>query len=206
MFATSAENPMNWDDSGPTSAVSFLQRVRRVAEAAIAEHSDSPPDATSSRELLARAHATIVKVTSDIDSFGFNTAIAELMSLVNTLSATTESASIEARREAVDVLIKLLNPFAPHFTEELWQALGNETSLAEGTWPKVRPELLIRDTDEVAVQVNGKLVGVISISRGLDKVDLEATALMLDKVRQRLDGAVPARTIHVPGKIVNFVV
>ena len=79
------------------------------------------------------------------------------MSLVNTLSANTESASIEARREAVDVLIKLLNPFAPHVTEDLWEGLGNETSLAAGTWPEVRPELLVRNEDEIVVQINGKL-------------------------------------------------
>jgi leucyl-tRNA synthetase len=146
-----------------------------------------------------------VRVTEDIDDFRFNTAIAELMSLVNTLSAHIESASAEARREAVDVLIKLLNPFAPHFTEELWQRLGNETSLAAGSWPKVRPELLVRDEDEIVVQINGKRIGVISVPRRTSQGDIEAIALRLDKVQQRLAGVAPARTIHVPGKIVNFV-
>jgi leucyl-tRNA synthetase len=206
MFATSAENSMNWDGSGPTSAVAFLQRVRRVVDAALVETNDAKPDAASSSELLAKAHATIVRVTSDIDEFGFNTAIAEVMSLVNTLSANTESASIEARRETVDVLIKLLNPFAPHLTEELWEGLGNETSLAAGTWPEVRPELLVKDEDKIVVQINGKLIDVISVPRGLDRSDLEATALKLDKVQRRLAGAIPIRTIHVPGKIMNFVV
>lgn len=206
MFATSAENPMNWDDSGPTSAVTFLQRVNRMVDAAVAESDDEKSDAAASRELLAKAHSTIVKVTDDIDGFQFNTAIAELMSLINTLSAHLESASVEARREAVDVLIKLLNPFAPHFTEELWQRLGNEMSLAEGSWPEVRPELLVRDEDEVVVQVNGKRTGVISVPRGLGQGDLEVIAMKLDKVRDRLAGAVPVRTIYVPGKIVNFVV
>jgi leucyl-tRNA synthetase len=205
MFATSPENAINWDDSGPRSAVSFIQRVCRLVEAAVVEQDDAKSDAASSKELLAKAHGTIVRVTSDIDDFRFNTAIAELMSLGNTLSAHMESASIEARREAVEVLIKLLNPFAPHFTEELWQKLGNETSLAASTWPQVRPELLVKDEDEIVVQINGKLIEVISVPRGLGKSDLEATALALDKVQQRLAGAVPVRTIHVPGKLVNFV-
>ena len=206
MFATSAENAMNWDDSGPTSAVSFLQRVRRMVDAALADSSDAAIDPASSQELLAKAHGAIVKVTSDIDGFQFNTAIAELMSLVNTLSVTMESASIEARREAVDVLLKLLNPFAPHLTEELWSGLGNEVSLAAGTWPKVRAELLVKDENKIAIQINGKLVEVISVARGLNERDLEAKALQLDKVKLRLANAVPSRTIHVPGKVVNFVV
>lgn len=206
MFATSAENAMNWDDSGPTSAVGFLQRVSRMVSAALVDSGDAQPDAASSRELLAKAHAAIVAVTSDIDDFHFNTAIAELMSLVNTLSAHMESASIEARREAVDVLLKLLNPFAPHLTEELWQGLGNQTSLAAGTWPEVRPELLIRDEEKIVVQVNGKLVEVISVPLGLAEGDLEDRALKLDKVQRRLAGALPVKTIHVPGKIINFVV
>jgi len=206
MFATSAENAMNWDADGPTSAVTFLHRVQRVVEGALDESRGTTTDPASAKELLARTHGAIAKVTGDIEGFRFNTAIAEVMTLVNTLSATAETAGVEARREAVDVLIKLLNPFAPHFTEELWESLGNATSLAAGSWPVLRPELLVRDEDPIAVQVNGKLVEVISLPRGLDESRVESAALSLSKVQRRLGGAVPRRTIHVPGKIVNVVV
>jgi leucyl-tRNA synthetase len=206
MFATSAENPINWDDNGPTSAVTFLQRAGRVIDVALNESHGTSPDPAASKELLARAHAAIAKVTADIEGFRFNTAVAEVMSLVNTLSATAESAGVEARREAVDVLVKLLNPFAPHFTEELWESLGNSTSLAAGTWPTFRPELVSRDETEIAVQVNGKLVDVLLLPHDLDKSRVESEALGLQKVQRRLAGAVPRKVIYVPGKIFNVVV
>jgi leucyl-tRNA synthetase len=153
--------------------------------------------------LARKAHATIAKATDDIGRrFAFNTAIAAVMELVNELSREPAGAD---SRFAAETAVSLIQPYAPHVAEELWQRLGHER-LWEQPWPVAEPALLEQEVIEVVVQVNGKLRDRLAVAPSIDEAALVALALGSERVRAHLNGGEPRKTIVVPGKLVNFVV
>ena len=152
--------------------------------------------------LARKAHATIAKVTDDIGRrFAFNTAIAAVMELVNEISKEPNGSD---SRFAAETAVSLIQPYAPHVTEELWERLGHER-LWEAPWPVADPALLEVDWVEVVVQVNGKIRDRLRVSPGLAEDELVALARASERVQAHLDGGEVARTVVVPGKLVNFV-
>jgi leucyl-tRNA synthetase len=152
-------------------------------------------------------HATIKKVTEDVEALAFNTATAQLMICVN------EFTGAEVRPlEAVRTLLVLLNPFAPHLTEELWERLGQEfapefAGLVSGqTWPEFNPTYLAEDQVEVVLQVNGKLRDKITVHKGLANEALQKQALSSPKIQEHVAGKTVRKVIIVPDKLVNVVV
>ncbi len=127
------------------------------------------------------------------------------MTITNLLASRARSASPEARLQAARLLVQLLNPFAPHVTEELWERMGGEQLLAGTPWPTVDESLLVEESMEVVVQVSGKVAEVLKLPLDTSQDVLEKLALELPSVQRRLHGAAPKRTIHVPGRLVNFV-
>jgi len=199
LFLGPADQDMEWTDASIEGMSRFVRRLWRV----VTEVCEQAPSGSADDDALARkAHATIAKVTDDIRRrFAFNTAIAAVMELVNELSRDTAGRSA---RFAAETAVSLLNPYAPHVTEELWERLGR-TRLWEEPWPEADPALLERDTIEIAVQVNGKLRDRLSVPAGSSDDELVALALASERVQAHVNGE-PKRTIVVPGKLVNVVI
>ncbi|MCU0881627.1 MAG: leucine--tRNA ligase [Hyphomonadaceae bacterium] len=159
-------------------------------------------------ELRRVTHKTIASVTAGIDGFRFNTAIAALHEFVGALRRADRTAPgmRDALGEALDVLVRLLQPFTPHLAEECWQVLGGEGFLIKAGWPVADPALLASDSVTLAVQVNGKRRGELTVAKVLAPEAVEAQALALDSVSPFLEGREIRKVILVPGRIVNIVV
>jgi leucyl-tRNA synthetase len=204
MFMGPLEATKPWSMEGVNGVHGFLGRAWRLV---VDEKSDElmlnasivddEPTAEQNREL----HLTIQKVTHDIASLSFNTAIARMMEFVNFF--TKES---RRPRKCIAPFVLLLSPFAPHIAEELWQVLGHRESLAYEPWPKLDERWLKQDSVEIVVQVNGKLRGKLMVPTGADVQATETAARADAKVAELIDGKQVVRAITVPGKLVNFVV
>ena len=201
LFIGPAREDMDWTDDGIDGMSRFVRRVYRlVGEVAErAPHGEPPPG-----ELTRKAHETIAKVTDDVGRRqSFNTAIAAVMELVNELSKA--GPDDPAARFAAETAVSLLQPYAPHVAEELWERLGHER-LWEQPWPEADPSQLVRDTFELVVQVNGKVRDRFEVDVGASEDELIARAKASARVQSHLDGAQVRKTIVVPRKLVNFVV
>ena len=146
-------------------------------------------------------HKTIKKVTHDIESLGFNTAITAMMVLTNHLHSLPV-----VPREALLALVLLVSPFAPHLGEEMWRRAGHERSLAYAPWPTYDEALCVDDVVETAVQINGKVRGRVVLSRTATEEDARAAALAAEGVGAYTTGKAIKKFIYVPGKIINLVV
>jgi leucyl-tRNA synthetase len=204
MFMGPLEASKPWNMQGVNGVFGFLNRVWRLILDERAEGMqlnaavvDRPPNAEENRIL----HQTIQAVTNDIGNLAFNTAISRMMEFTNHFTTASERP-----REALEKLVLLLSPFAPHIAEELWQALGGNGSLAYEPWPEFDPTLAKEDTVEVPVQINGKLRAKITVATDADKTQLESAARADEKVRDLLNGKQVVKVIVVPGRLVNFVI
>ena len=202
------ERDLEWTESGVEGAWRYLNRLwklvvscqRSVASGQSLEDEDS--------ELLSLTHKTIDGVTNDIEGFHFNKAVARIRELSNALQAslTTDDRPLTTiQREALEAILRLLNPFLPHFTEECWQVLGHDTWLVDEAWPQADASLLVEDTITLAIQVNGKLRGTIDVPKDHPKDETEKLALAQENVVKFLDGKTVRKVIVVPNKIVNVV-
>jgi leucyl-tRNA synthetase len=152
-------------------------------------------------ETLRMMHKTMKKVTEDIESMSFNTAIAALMVYVNHLQSLKENIPMEA----VEKLVLMVSPFAPHLGEEGWNMLGHSESLAYHPWVEYDEELTIDTTITMGVQVNGKARGEITIEKDADQDTAVAAARQVDRVQIHLEGKEIKKIIYVPGRILNIV-
>ncbi len=194
MFIGDFEKTAPWSPSSIKGCKRFLDRVWAMQ--------DFLTDGDSYRENLTSAfHKTIKKVSDDIESLKFNTAIAAMMALVNDIYVTGSVNRAEYR-----TLLMLLNPFAPHMTEELYEICGFEGVLNEQAWPKYDEKLCVDDTVEIVVQVNGKLRAKMNIAVGAEKDAVLAQAAAEPKVAEAIDGKQMLKQIYVQNKLVNFVV
>ena len=199
LFLGPADQDMEWHDSGIEGVWRFLTKLWRVA----LEQADKPRVEQPSGPLAQKAHETIAKVTDDIDRrFAFNTPIAAVMELVNEIARAPDD---PAARFAAETAVSLIQPYAPHITEELWERLGGER-LWETPWPEADPSMLERETVEVVLQVNGKLRDRLQVPASIGEEELVALARASERVQAHLNGGEPRKTIVVPGKLVNFVV
>ncbi|GCA97354.1 leucine--tRNA ligase [Mycolicibacterium sp. NCC-Tsukiji] len=188
-----------WATKDVVGAHRFLQRVWRVV---VDETTGEPrvSDDAVSEETLKQLHKTIAGVNEDYAALRNNTAAAKLIEYTNHLTKEGVTA-----RAAVEPLVLMVAPLAPHLAEELWRRLGSEKSLAHGPFPVADERYLIDDTVEYPVQVNGKVRGKIVVAADADKATLEAAALADEKVQAFLAGATPKKVIVVPGRLVNIV-
>jgi leucyl-tRNA synthetase len=164
------------------------------------------------RALLRKAHQTIRKVTQDIDErMHQNTAISAIMELVNesinfASQNFSDPASCAVLRHAVETIVHLLNPFAPHITEELWEIFGHNTMLAREPWPEFSAELVLEDFATIVVQVNGKLRGSLQMARGTAQSGVLEAADADEKIRKHLRNQQIVKIVFVPDKLINIVV
>jgi leucyl-tRNA synthetase len=209
LFAAPPDKDLEWSDKGVEGAYRFLQRVWRLVEQLDDKRSDNngKPCEEVDREVRRVTHKTIKKVTEDIEErFNFNTAISAIMEMVNVLYASIDkNISKVVKTEALENLLILLSPFAPHITEELWERIGKTQSIHLMPWPEYDEEVLIEDEIEIVIQVNGKVRSRINVQRNIGKQDMEQMALSDDKVKDFLKDMKIVKTIVIPGKLVNIV-
>ncbi len=199
MFLGPYQEGGDFRDSGIVGPQRFLSRLADAVEAAVEEGMAGFPDPAVERAV----HRTISQATDDFAGLSFNTAIAALMELLNTLRAGGRVPTLDEVRPVVI----MLGPIAPHLAEELWEQLGGEPSLFDhGSWPTFDPEKLATDTVEIPVQVNGKLRATISLERGASEETARAAALADESVQRHIGGGSIRKTIHVPDRMLNLVV
>jgi leucyl-tRNA synthetase len=164
--------------------------------------------------LRRKTHQTIAKITSDFEHLHFNTSIAALMELLNQLSdfnadpASASESDTFAVREALEAMVIMLAPFAPHVAEEMFEGLGHTGGLLQGTrrWPVADPELAAREELEIPIQVNGKLRSRVVAAPGVSEDELRESALADERVRALIDGKEVVKVIVVPERLVNVVI
>jgi leucyl-tRNA synthetase len=215
LFAAPPEKDLDWSDQGVDGSYRFLNRVWRLVYDVLPSIKGAGPAdperlGAEGKKLRRAVHKTIRKVTEDIDGrFHFNTAIAAVMELVNAIQAFDQKAAPEnvaVVREAVESVVRLLAPFVPHFTEELWAELGHTESLEKAGWPGYDAEATVDEELTVVIQVNGKLRSKLTVAPDLPEEALKAAALSDEKVLVFLEGKSVKKVIYVPGKLVNIVV
>jgi leucyl-tRNA synthetase len=204
---TPPERDIEWTDAGAEGCWRFVQRIWRLAS----ESEGLPPPGTAvtandetSKTLRQAVHRAIAAVTGDLEHLRFNRAVAQLYTLANGIGGA-EKADPSVRREALEAIVLLSAPMMPHLAEACWQALGHTKLVAETPWPKYDPALTASDSVTIAIQVNGKRRGEISMAKNADNKDVEAAALAEEGVVRALEGKAPKKVIVVPNRIVNIV-
>ena len=198
MFLGPYQEGGDFRDSGISGPRRFLDRVWDLVSDAI--HPDCR-DAEIHRDVLIKWHQTKKRVTSGLEALHYNTAIAALMELVNTLR---EQNCVEHR--VVSELVQMAAPLAPHFAEECWERLGHTGSIFDSTWPTFDETLTLTDDATIVVQVNGKVRGTLTVSRGAEEGAVRALAESDENVKKHLDGKTVKKVVYVAGRLVNYVV
>ena len=215
LFAAPVERDLEWSDQGVEGAYRFLNRVWRIVghfEETIKGASDTYDVSAltgEEKDLRRILHVTIQKVTDDIsDRFMFNTAISSVMELVNAFYAFQDSTTVNAGlvREVSLNIIKMLAPFAPHMTEELWSRIVGGGSVHQQQWPKYDAAAMVQAEIEIVLQINGKVRDKIVIAADLGREEMQQAAMAQPRVQELTAGKTIVKTICVPGKLVNIVV
>jgi leucyl-tRNA synthetase len=215
LFAAPPEKDLDWSDQGVDGSFRFLNRVWKLVNETLPFIGTKGGVNTanldeSAKGLRRSTHKTIRKVTEDIESrFHFNTAIAAIMELVNTIQGFEKKNLPEnsaVLRESVEGVVLLLAPFVPHFSEELWETLGHEGGVEKRGWPTFDPAAAVDEELLVVVQVNGKLRGRITVPVGATEADVKETAMADPNVLSNISGKEIRKVVYVPGKLLNIVV
>ena len=216
LFAAPPERELEWSDQGVEGSFRFLNRIWRIVQAfenvlaqKVTEY-DHSNLSEADKDLRRVLHSSIKKVTNDIETrFNFNTAISTMMELVNALYAYKEAAkepNAGLVYEAISDLIKMMSPFVPHITEELWRgAIDANSSVHEQSWPECDEEALKVDNVEIVLQVNGKVRGRLTVPAEATKEELEKIAMADANVQAHIGDSTVRKVICVPGRLVNIV-
>ena len=205
MFIAPYEIDASWDSRGIAGVYRFLNRVWVLVQEFI-ESEKSAENLSNFEEIQKSRHKTIKKVTEDFHRESLNTAVAALMEFVNDLYKFKLEGFSKDWRQVLEDLLKMLTPFAPHISSELWQQLGNNNFIEESGWPEWDEEMLKTSEIQIVVQVNGKLRGKIKISAELEKQQILEKAKQEENVAKFLADKEIVKEIVVPGKLINFVV
>ncbi|NLM04632.1 MAG: leucine--tRNA ligase [Clostridiales bacterium] len=213
LFAAPPERDLEWSDQGVEGCFRFLNRIYRLVDEALVNKSFENTTDTMSKddnELNYMIHKTIKRVTEDLEErFNFNTAVSAIMELVNALYKYKE---IDKKlingllfKEAIETVIILLSPFAPHITDELWYKIGNKNSVYLQEWPKYDKKAIVRDEIEIVVQINGKVRDKLIVSSDISKEEIEKEAMNSDRIKDLLKDRDVKKVIVVPKKLINIV-
>jgi len=192
MFLGPLEDAKPWDTKGLIGVRRFLDKVWTLRDLV----SDTP-----NTESDKAVHKAIVRVTEDLEAMKFNTAISAMMSCVNAVQA---AGSIS--HESYCMLVCLLSPFAPHLAEEIWEVLGNTTSIFKAPWPEANEALLVESTLKLVIQIGGKVRGTIEVPADTEKDEIIKMATEHENVQTHLAGKEIQKVVYVPGRLVSIVV
>jgi len=213
MFIGPPEEDVDWNEAGLNGVVKFLQRVWRLvleADSIVEEAGSSgagPAPIVDAAALRRKVAQTVGKVTEHYDELRFNTAVAFLMELANTMQDYLHGGGARDAvwDDAARTLLKLLNPLAPHVCEEMWERRGETGLLADAAWPEFDPELAIERQVVLVVQVGGKLRDRLDVELGLAERDAVTAAMASEKVRAALNGREPSKVVYVQDRLINLV-
>lgn len=208
MFGFSYVEGGPWNDNGIDSIVKFMDRVERIVNKIYSYPNGKTEYGREEKELNFLRHSTIKRVTDDMEVFSFNTAIARIMELVNGLVKYDQlnDKNVKLMRETASDLIGLLAPLAPHFAEELNENIGNKKSIFNMPYPKYDESALVKDSYELAVQVNSKVRSKIEVPSDSDDKAIAVIAMANDAVKPFIEGKTVVKTIVIPKRLVNIVV
>ena len=196
------ERDVEWTAAGAEAAFKFLNRVWLLCDRVGAMAAAAP--GTGDHDLRRAMHRTIADVTSMIEGFAFNKAIAKIYEFANTLSRSAASGA--AQKDAMRVMAQLMAPMVPHLAEDIWHNQGGAGLVAVAPWPKADPAMLVDDTVTLPIQINGKRRAEITVAKDLPTAEVEKLVLSEETVARMLAGQAPKKLIVVPGRIVNVVV
>jgi leucyl-tRNA synthetase len=219
LFAAPPEKDLEWSEQGIEGCARFLHRVFRLVDRHAAELAKvstaglgaaTPGEPTAKDKAMRRkTHQTLRRVTQDFDArWHFNTSVALIMELVNALYAAeplTQDARPEVAKEALETLVLMLAPMAPHLAEELWLMLGHTDTLAAAGWPTYVPQLAAEEQVEIVFQINGRVRGKLLVDSGLGENELMERAMADERIGGLLRGAQMVKRVIVPNKLVNVV-
>lgn len=211
MFAAPLELGARWDEQGVPGAHRFLSRIWNLVQEYIESSPEKQADEISeaqSKQILGLVHKAARKVTDDIDGNRYNTAIAAIMEAVNKLylAKTTMPLAGEVWQEALEFVVMMVAPFAPHIADELWQQLGHSDSVHKDHWPKVNKTFLVDDTITIVVQINGKVRAQLQMPAAATKDEVIEAARSQENVIAHIDGKEVRKEIYIPSKLLNLVV
>jgi len=208
MFIAPWEQGGEWDDSGISGISRWLNRLWGLVLGGYSWDESAGGQVRAERELERLSHQSIRKVTQDLEKLRLNTMIAALMEFTNHLSRVKEEGAVSATawKEAIDKLLLLLAPTAPHLAEELWQQTGHQYSIHNQDWPNWNEELAREEEITLVVQVNGKLRDRLTVSVSVTEDEAKTLALESQKVKPHIEGKQIAQVVYVPGRLVNLVV
>ena len=221
LFAAPVENELRWSDSGTEGAIRFLRKVYSLSwrwreRFSDPDQSSFAPErqefSTQARALRRKTHQTVARLTKDLEDLHLNTSVSALMELLNEVTdfnadpAIATAAETFVVKEALESLVLMLTPFAPHVAEEMWEGLGHTGGLIKARWPQADTELARREELEIPIQVNGKLRSRLLVTPGISEAELRAAALADPKIRTFTDGRGILKVIIVPQRLVNVVV
>jgi len=216
LFAAPPERDLEWSDQGVEGCYRFLNRVWRLVASVNESLKDAPSKPQGSlvgvnREMRRITHYTIKKVTEDISQrFNFNTAVSAIMELVNAMYQYKDVPESDrdpaVMREGVETVLVLLAPFAPHITEELWEAIGNTESIHMQPWPQYDKDAIVEEEITIVVQINGKVRDRMLVPADIDSEAMKELVLDQPKVKELTAGKNVVKVIAVPKKLVNIVV
>ena len=207
MFLGPWDQGGDWTDTGFKGMSRWMNRVWELAQRDARNLDEDPVDEGEVRDLGRAMHKTIRRVTDDLDRFKFNTALAALMEYSNSLNHAWERRGIDSGSwdDAVEKLLLLLAPIAPHITEELWERTGHDFSIHSRLLPKWDPALAADEVITLVVQVNGRLRDRIQVAASITEEEARQTALDSARVRPHIEGKAVAKVIYIPGRLVNIV-
>lgn len=212
MFASPPDMSLEWSDSGVEGASRFLRRVWRLAQAHVAQGLPGKLETAAlndEQKVIRRAiHAAIKQASTDVGQYHkFNTAIAQVMTVMNVLEKAPQATAQDRAllQEGLEAVTLLLAPITPHISHSLWQHLGHEQAVIDAGWPSVDESALVQDTVTLVVQVNGKLRGQVEMPAAASREEIEAAARNNENVLRFTDGLTIRKVIVVPGKLVNIV-
>lgn len=212
LFAAPPERDLEWSEQGVEGCFKFLNRVYRLVDelAPVTKLDHEFGNLTKAdKDMRAKTNNTLKKVTEDLnDRFGFNTAIAALMELINDLYKYKEldDRNDAVIKEAIEAVVVILAPFAPHLGEELWLMIGKEASVFDIAWPEYDKSAIQLDEVEIIVQVNGKVRNKINAPVGIDQGAMKDLALNDEKIKEFIEDKDVVKVIAIPSKLVNIVV
>ncbi|MPZ74644.1 MAG: leucine--tRNA ligase [Nitriliruptorales bacterium] len=205
LFAGPIEEDVDWDDVSTAGMFKYLARLARLVDEHVAARSDD--DGAAGEQLRRSTHRTIADVTEDYARFKYNTALAKLMSLTNTTTAAVNQGERgPSVTGALEAILVMLSPIAPHVAEELWHRLGHVDFVVMAPWPTYDVAMLVDKTKRIVVQVNGKLRDAVELPAGISQGEAQAAARASDKVARHLEGVEVVKVVWVPDRLLNFVV
>lgn len=209
LFAAPPDKDLDWQGSGVEGMSRFLGRVFRLVTRHAGSGATPSTEATNATDkaLLCKLHQTIEKITADFESrWHFNTSLAAIMELTNELYAQESELSAGVMAEVLRKLVLLLEPFAPHLAEELWQELGEQGPVLDVGWPEYRADLAEEESVNIAVQVSGKMRSKVTMPKGSNQEAVVAAAKVDPNVARHTDGKSVVKVIYIPDRLLNIVV